>query len=234
MVWAAESGAAPRSARRSLDAPVRPSPHGQGSGPGLGLDEPHEDDEGHGEVPRDRGQVRPGDTQPDAVRQVAATHTTVPANAPANTHCSRASVSGSRTKLRTRATMSPSCRTTEQPLLAAHTVGSGSPVEARTNGKALSSAHPPLDPSREYRSWRSWWDHSPRAASEGHDDAGEAGDRDANLDVGGQQAFRGHPLNHLLLPNLLLACTGCPGRDFTRSRDGSGLVLRLLPIPSTR
>ena len=40
------------------------------SGASLGLDEPHEDDEGHGEVPRNRGQVRPGDTQPDAVHQL--------------------------------------------------------------------------------------------------------------------------------------------------------------------
>ena len=58
------SAAAPGSADRSDHLmPLRGHRWtAEASGPGLGLDEPHEDDEGHGEVPRDRGQVRPGDT----------------------------------------------------------------------------------------------------------------------------------------------------------------------------
>ena len=144
--------AAPGSAHRSPDAPARPSlygrgPQGRASGWTSRTKTMKDTARCHVIVAR-CGQATPSQMQ---FTSCAAMHTTVPESVPASTHSSRASVAASRTTLRTRATMSPSSRTTEQPLLTDHTVGSASPVEARIRGKALNSVHPPLDTSRTYK-----------------------------------------------------------------------------------
>ena len=67
-------------------------------------------------------------------------------------------------------------------------------MEARTSGRALSSVTPAAHPEQRIQELAvAVGPLALPAVPKGYDDAGEAGNRDTDLNVSDQQTFRGHP-----------------------------------------